>query len=253
MSAPAWLIARPIAHRGLHARESGIVENTLSAAQAAIERGFSIECDVQLTGDGEAVVFHDFTLDRLTGSRGAVAKKNLTDLAQLAMKDTQDRIPTLSEFLDVIAGRAPLIVEIKSRYDGDWRLTERVAEIVAGYEGPIAIKSFDPYVIAHLRENAERLGTDRRPLGIVAQARYDDGEWQSRPQALRENLAAFLHYPQSRPDFLSWRVDDLPHATPFLLRSQLDTPVITWTVRREEQRALAAKWADQIVFEGSVP
>jgi glycerophosphoryl diester phosphodiesterase len=169
------------------------------------------------------------------------------------MKDTQDRIPTLSEFLDVIAGRAPLIVEIKSRYDGDWRLTERVAEIVAGYEGPIAIKSFDPYVIAHLRENAERLGTDRRPLGIVAQARYDDGEWQSRPQALRENLAAFLHYPQSRPDFLSWRVDDLPHATPFLLRNQLDTPVITWTVRREGQRALAAKWADQIVFEGSVP
>lgn len=246
-------MARPIAHRGLHARESGIVENTLSAAQAAIERGFSIECDVQLTGDGEAVVFHDFNLDRLTGSRGAVAKKNLSDVAQLAMKETQDHIPTLSEFLDVIAGRAPLIVEIKSRYDGDWRLTERVAEITADYEGPIAIKSFDPYVIAHLRENAERLGTDRRPLGIVAQARYDDGEWQSRPQALRENLAAFLHYPQSRPDFLSWRVDDLPHATPFLLRSQLDRPVIAWTVRREEQRALAGKWADQIVFEGFVP
>src|SRR5438445_632336 len=79
------------------------------------------------------------------------------------------------------------------------------------------------------------------------------GEWQSRPQALRENLAAFLHYTQTRPDFLSWRVDDLPHAIPFLLRTQLETPVITWTVRREEQRARAAQWADQIVFEGFLP
>jgi glycerophosphoryl diester phosphodiesterase len=169
------------------------------------------------------------------------------------MKDTDDRIPTFSTLLDAIAGRAPLITEIKSRYDGDWRLAERVAAVIADYQGPIALKSFDPQVIAHLRDNADRLGTNRYPLGIVAQARYDDGEWQSRSQTLRENLAAFLHYPQTRPDFLSWRVDDLPHATPFLLRTQLDTPVIAWTVRREEQRARTAKWADQIVFEGFLP
>jgi glycerophosphoryl diester phosphodiesterase len=253
VSAPAWLTARPIAHRGLHARESGIVENTLSAAHAAIERGFSIECDVQLTSDGEAVVFHDWGLERLTARRGNVAKQSVADLAALAMKDTTDRVPTLAALLDAIAGRTPLIIEIKSHFDDDWRLAERVAAIIAGYEGPVAIKSFDPYVMAHLRENGERLGTDRRPLGIVAEARYDQGERQRLSQAMRESLAAFLHYPQTRPDFLSWRVDDLPHATPFLLRTQLDTPVIAWTVRREEQRALAAQWADQIVFEGFVP
>ena len=253
MTAPAWLTARPIAHRGLHARENGIIENTLSAAQAAIERGFSVECDVQPTGDGEAVVFHDFTVDRLTAGRGDVAKKSAADLSAIPLKDTADRIPTLDAFLETIAGRMPLIIEIKSRYDGDWRLAERVAAIIGDYDGPVALKSFDPFVIAHLRENAERLGTNRRPLGIVAEARYDHGEESRLPQTVRDGLTAFLHYPQTRPDFLSWRVDDLPHAIPFLLRSQLDTPVIAWTVRRDEQRERAAQWADQIVFEGFLP
>jgi glycerophosphoryl diester phosphodiesterase len=253
MSAPAWLIARPIAHRGLHARENCVIENTLSAAQAAIERGFSIECDVQFTGDGEAMVFHDFTLERLTEASGQLADTRADALAALAMKDTNDHMPSLAALLDLIGGRTPLIIEIKSRFDGDWRLAERVAAVVASYEGPIAIKSFDPRVIAHLRDNADRLGTNNRPLGMVAQACYEEGEWRRLPTELTQALAAFLHYPQSRPDFLSWRVDDLPDAIPFLLRTQLDVPVIAWTVRREEQRARAAQWADQIVFEAFAP
>jgi glycerophosphoryl diester phosphodiesterase len=252
VSAPAWLIARPIAHRGLHARENGIVENTLSAAQAAIERGFSIECDVQLAADGEAIVFHDFGLERLTNGSGELVSRRAAALSELAIKNTNDRISALPAFLAAVGGRTPLIIEIKSRFDGDWRLAERVAAVITGYEGPLALKSFDPHIIAHLRDNADRLGTGRRPLGIVAEARYDDHK-PPLPQPTRENLSAFLHYPQTRPDFLSWRVDDLPHAIPFLLRMRLDTPVITWTVRREEQWALAAQWADQIVFEGFVP
>jgi glycerophosphoryl diester phosphodiesterase len=169
------------------------------------------------------------------------------------MKDTNDRISSLSAFLEVIGGRAPLIIDIKSRFDGDWRLAERVAAVIADYEGPIAIKSFDPQVIAYLRDNADRLRIDRRPLGIVAEVNYDPGGRERLSPAVRESLAAFLHYPQTRPDFLSWRVDDLPHAIPFLLRTQLDTPVITWTVRREDQRARAEQWADQIIFEGFAP
>ena len=251
MSAPPWLTARPIAHRGLHTRANGIIENSVSAAEAAVERGFSIECDVQLTIDGDAVVFHDFTLERLTDATGDVAGKSAANLSELALKGSKDRISSLKAFLDLIGGRVPLIIEIKSRHDGDWRLSELVATVLAAYEGPVALKSFDPRVIAHLRENAERLGATRYPLGIVAEARYD--ELKHLPRAARESLAAFLHYPRTRPDFLSWRVDDLPHAIPFLLRTQLDTPVIAWTVRREAQRALAAQWADQIVFEGFLP
>ena len=252
MSAPAWLTARPIAHRGLHAPENGVVENTLSAAQAAIEGSFSIECDVQLTSDGEAVVFHDFALERLTNATGEVVSRSAAALSNVAIKHSDDRIPTLAAFLAAIGGRTPLIVEIKSRFDGDWRLAERVAAAIGDYEGPIAIESFDPRVIGHLRDNADRLGTGRYPLGIVAEAGYDDHK-PPLPPAMRENLVAFLHYPQTRPDFLSWRVDDLPHAIPFLLRTRLETPVLAWTVRREEQRARAAQWADQIVFEGLLP
>ena len=184
MSAPAWLTARPIAHRGLHARENRIIENTLSAAQAAIERGFSVECDVQLTGDGEALVFHDFTLERLTNGRGEVGQMTPGCALVTVKTNTHYRVASLPALLDLVGGRTPLVIEIKSRFDGDWRLAERVAAMVAGYDGPIAIKSFDPRVIAHLRDNADRLGTDRRPLGIVAQARYDDGEWSRLPAEL---------------------------------------------------------------------
>ena len=119
MSAPAWLTARPIAHRGLHARENGIVENTLSAAQAAIERGFSIECDVQLTSDGNAAVFHDFTLEGLTKGSGEVVSRSAAALSALTLKDSTDRISRLEAFLEVIGGRTPLIIEIKSQHDGD--------------------------------------------------------------------------------------------------------------------------------------
>ncbi|GAC1551985.1 MAG: glycerophosphodiester phosphodiesterase [Beijerinckiaceae bacterium] len=253
MSAPTWLTARPIAHRGLHGKETGFIENTLSSARAALDRGFGIECDVQITAEGEAVVFHDFTLERLTERPGEVSETSVAELGRLAMKNTDDRIATLSALLDLIGGRTPLIIEIKSRFDGDWKLTERVAAVLADYEGPVAIKSFDPYAIAYLRENAERLGVEQRPLGIVAEARYEAGEWRRLSRQLRDNLGAFLHYPQTRPDFLSWRVDDLPHAVPFLLRSVLDTPVVAWTVRNKAQRARAEQWADQIVFEGFAP
>ena len=133
MSAPAWLVARPIAHRGLHDRAKGIVENTLSAAEAAIAEGFAIECDVQDTADGEAVVFHDHTLDRLTDQRGPVRDRVAADLTKLAVAASEDRIPTLPMFLDRIAGRVPVIVEIKTRFDGSMGLARRTAEIASRY------------------------------------------------------------------------------------------------------------------------
>src|SRR5687767_10650074 len=117
MSAPDWLVARPIAHRGLHDPRKGIVENTFSAAEAAIAAHFTIECDVQGTSDGEAVVFHDHSLERLTNQRGPVRNRAAAELASVAITATPDRIPTLDAFLDRIGGRVPVIVEIKSRFD----------------------------------------------------------------------------------------------------------------------------------------
>ena len=245
-NAPAWLVARPIAHRGLHDAAKGVVENTLGAAEAAIRRGFAIECDVQLSCDGEAMVFHDDTLGRLTRARGAVSEKTVAEIQAAAFRDGEERAPTFPQLLARVAGRTPLICELKSRFDGDMRLAERVAALAREYDGPLAIKSFDPAPIAHLRARYAGIG----PLGMVAEASYSGRNWRDLSAAQKESCAAFLHYPETRPDFLSWSVDDLPHPTPFLLRRLEGLPVMTWTVRTAEQRRKASRWADQIVFEG---
>ncbi|HEV3043062.1 MAG TPA: glycerophosphodiester phosphodiesterase, partial [Roseiarcus sp.] len=146
-----------------------------------------------------------------------------------------------------VAGRVPIICEIKSEFDGDERLAAAIAGLGADYAGPLAIKSFDPAVIARLRREG-----GERPLGIVAESDYEGGYWRRLSPQQKSECANFLHYGETRPDFLSFRVDDLPHPTPFLLRMLQATPVLAWTVRSAEQREKATRWADQIVFEGDV-
>ena len=242
-----WLTARPIAHRGLHDRSDGRVENSAAAARAAVAGGYAIECDVQLTCDGDAIVFHDFTLDRLTRETGPVAERSSAALKETAYATGPDHLIALSDLLALVASRVPLICEIKSRFDGDVRLADRVATLARAYPGPLAIKSFDPGVITHLRRDPPC------PLGVVAESSYDGPEWASLPLPLRTELTQFLHYERTRPEFLSFHVGDLPHAVPFLLRCGLGLPVMAWTVRSPEQRAVAHPWVDQIVFEGFTP
>ena len=230
---PDWLTARPIAHRGLHDAARNVIENSLSAARGAIAAGYSIECDVQLTGDGEAIVFHDFELDRLTAGSGAVIHHTHASLQGLTLGESADRIATLPEFLSVIAGQVPLVCEIKSAFDGDVRLPKRVAEIASEYQGPLALKSFDPAVLKALRAEAQ-LQARRLPLGIVAEAHYGDADWAMFDDADKKALAALTHIPETRPDFLSYAVDDLPHAAGTLFRS-LGKPVVCWTVRTAPQ------------------
>lgn len=244
-NAPAWLTARPIAHRGWHDASQGRIENTLGAALAAIERGFAIECDVQLSRDGEAFVFHDATLDRLTEGAGPVGAHSAAELQAVRFLGCAEAMPTLAELLSTVAGAVPLICEIKSHFDGDCRLADRVAALAASYPGPIALKSFDPAPIAHLRAQG-----GAAPLGMVAEASYDDPYFSELHREQKQACAAFLHYPETRPDFLSWSVNDLPHATPFLLRQLRGLPVMVWTVRTPEQKRRAKAWADQAVFEG---
>jgi glycerophosphoryl diester phosphodiesterase len=249
-----WLVARPIAHRGLHDAKAGVIENSVSAARAAIVKNFAIECDVQLSADGEAMVFHDFDLDRLTNEKGPVVARSTNALTAIKLKGSDDRIVAFPDFLGLVAGRAPLVCEIKSRFDGDMRLAERAATCVANVGGPIALKSFDPAVIAHLQANRAALGLAHTPLGMVAQSNYDDphDDWARRSRQDKQALAQFLHWRETRPDFLSWSVWNLPHATPFLCRAALGLPVMTWTVRFPDQVAVARQWADQIIFEGDV-
>jgi len=243
------LLAKPIAHRGLHDRAAGVIENSLSAFAAAQHQGFAIECDVQRTSDGEAVVFHDFELGRLTDAAGRVDGRTTADLERTALSGGSDRIPTLSTMLDALGGRTPVVVEIKSRFDGDMRLTQRVVEILRDFPGhPICVESFDPRVVAMLRASAPE-----RPRGFVGMSGYDYPDFDLATPEEKHAMANLLHFEEMRPDFLSWKVADLRSAAPFLCRAALGIPVSAWTVRGADQAAFAADHADQIVFEGFRP
>ncbi len=247
-TSPDWLTARPIAHRGLHDRAAGRLENTLSAAEAAVEHGFAIECDVQLSADGEAMVFHDHALGRLTERSEPVGEVAAADLAGLSVGGGADRIPTLAAFLARIAGRVPVVVEVKSRFDGDMRLAARTAEVVRDYDGPLCLESFDPRVVIALADLAPAL-----PRGIVGQVDYEGPDYAVLPPEERRAMASLLHLSEAKPDFLSWRVGDLPCAHVHLARLLGGLPVTAWTVRDPQARAKAEAYADQIVFEGFLP
>lgn len=252
VNAPAWLVQRPIAHRGLHDKAKGVIENTLRAAQAAIASGFAIECDLQMSADGEAIVFHDETLDRLADASGPLAAMTAAGIAKVKIKDADEPPPAFAAFLAVVGGRTPVICELKSRFDGDWRIADRVAALAAAYDGPLAFKSFDHDLVAYLRLRRPRTRSPGGPcpIGIVAEASYDDPDWSFLSAEQKRDWTDFDHFDLARPDFLSWNVDDLPHRIPFLVRELTHAPVMAWTVRTAPQREAAHKWADQIVFEG---
>ena len=164
--APDWLTARPIAHRGLHDAAGGLIENTAGAVRAAIDGAYGIEVDLQLSADGEAMVHHDDVLGRLTEGAGRLDRMTAAELQRVPFRDSAERMMTLGELCDLVAGRAAMLIELKSRFDGDSRLPARVAAVLAGYHGPVAPMSFDPKQLNVLRHKSPRL-----PRGIVA-AKY---------------------------------------------------------------------------------
>lgn len=246
----SWLTSRPIAHRGYHNKNEGRIENTPSAIAAAIERNFSIEVDVQELADGDALVFHDDTLDRLTFETGPVIARAFDDLKDVVMRGTSDKLWRLDDLLDLINGRVGLCIEIKSHFrrDSQRAFVTRIAERLARYKGPVVVKSFDPDMLSVLREVAPDL-----PRGIVADNTRDMKEWGRRTRIERFMLRHLLHAPRTRPHFVSYCVHHLPAFGPTILRRWFGCPLITWTVRTEEDRKRAELFADQIVFEGFDP
>ncbi len=240
-----WLTARPIAHRGLHDAATGVIENMPSAFEAAIAGRYGIECDVQASADGEAMVHHDDALGRLTEGDAPLSTLSAAALKAVAFKATADRMLTLAELCDLVGERVPLIVEIKSRFDGDLQLTRRVAEVLGRYQGPAAAMSFGPAPIALLREIEPSL-----TRGIVAERHYTHHEWDALPAATKRNLAFFLHAPRTRPHFIAYSVKDLPAVPPLIARHLFGLPLLTWTVRSASDRDTAARYADQMIFEG---
>ena len=243
-----WLTAKPIAHRGLHDAANGIVENTAGAVQAALAAGYGIEVDLQISADGEAMVHHDAVLGRITEGEGRLDQLTSAQLKRVKFRDSAERMLTLTELCDLIGGRAVLLPELKSRFDGDDRLAARVAALLSGYKGPVAPMSFDPVQLQILRQKAPKL-----PRGVVA-ARYKPHPyWDQMPPRLRYRMGLLLPSAPARPQFVAYMNDNLPALAPWLARHILCLPLIAWVVRTQAQRQLAARYADQVIFEGFRP
>lgn len=225
--------AAPFAHRGLHG--AGIVENSGSAIAAAIDGGYGIEIDVQLSRDGEAMVFHDYKLDRLTESVGPVAERSAAELQALPLRLTSEPMPRLSEALARIGGRAPLLIEVKSPDNKVARLCRAVRRDLHAYDGPVGIMSFNPSVGRWFAAAAPHL-----LRGLVVT--------ESGKKGLRGRIERSLAVAWAKADFLAYDIRDLPSRFAAASRSR-GIPVYTWTVRSDEQRARAAASADQIIFE----
>jgi glycerophosphoryl diester phosphodiesterase len=229
------LIRQPIAHRGRHDGNHQVWENTLSAFEAAISGGFAIECDLQYAGDAVPVVFHDDDMERLCNIKGDIRAKSSGELGLMSIGGTKDKVPSLAKMLSLVRGRMPIVLELKGREGDDEAFASSVLELVEDYDGPVALMSFDHWLLRDLKE----IGTSR-PVGLTA-------EGMKREEFIAHEQAMLLGL-----DFISYNIMHLPNDYITLQRSK-GIPVITWTVRNAAQQAHSAAHAEQITFEGFDP
>jgi glycerophosphoryl diester phosphodiesterase len=235
----AFLTRVPFAHRGLHG--GGIVENSRAAFEAAIAAGHGIETDVQVSADGVAMAFHDYDLDRLTEESGPVAECKAKKLGKIALKGTGETIPTLAEMLDLVAGRVPILIEVKAKGRKVKKLCRSVAEALEDYQGEAAVMSFNPEVGHWFARNARDV-----VKGLVVTEEKETNLAQRVKGAAERSLSIF----RAEPDFLAYDVRDLPSAFADGVRAK-GMPVLTWTVRSQDDHLAAAEGADQVIYERS--
>lgn len=239
MTELGWLTAAPFAHRGLHDHGRGIPENSVTAFAAAAEAGFPIELDVHRSADGHAVVVHDRRLLRLTGRPLRVDRTPWSALADLRLLETEERIPLLGDVLDLVAGRVGVMVEIKNTSRRVGPIERAVADVLAGYGGPVCVASFNPGTIAWFASNRPEVirGQTAGPMEDVPM-----------PGWVRVAMARMIAATRMSPHFISYDLRGLPD--PMVERRRGERPLITWTVRTSEDLEKARTLADNFIFEG---
>lgn len=232
------------AHRGLHGK--GRAENSLSAFRAAVEAGFGIELDVRVSADGEVVVVHDPTLERVAGIARAVREMRAEELATVSLLGTGEGVPTLAEVLALVDGRVPLLIEIKEDTAADCDVVPRLLPLLAAYRGPILVESFNPLSLGRVRRGAPHI-----LRGLLCDVYHTDPARRSLTYRL---LELFLLNVKARPQFLAYH---LPSRTflPFrLFRTLYRMPCMAWTVRSEEEETVARESGfATVIFEGYCP
>ena len=238
----AWdlLFAPAVAHRGLWSPD-GAPENSLGAFQAACAAGYGIELDVQLSADGEAMVFHDEDLARMTGVPGRLSDRTAAELSELRLKGTDERIPTLAETLALVGRRAMVHIELKTPYGHVGPLEQRVHEIIIDHAGPVCVIGFNPYSHAWF---AERFPGVLRGLDSYSYAKAPHMD-----EAQRRAFANLEHVAIARPHFLALGLDMLPNAMAAKHRAD-GMPIVAWTVKKPEQWEAVREACDNLIFEG---
>lgn len=243
---PDWLL-QPIAHRGLHDAARGIIENTPSAFDAALRNGYAIETDLRSAACGTPMVFHDSRLERLTHGAGPLDAHDAAALGAVRFSDTADKMPTLTALLDQVAGRVPLFLEIKSDFSDHTAFARRIAADLRGYDGPVALMSFDPWLLGTFRDLAPHL-----PRGLGA-TRLRAREMPQAGALRRLALTHLLFIEVARPYFIACEQSALGLAGPCVARRVARLPAIAWTIRSPGEASRALGRAGAIIFEGFMP
>lgn len=248
MSLPAAFLTRPIAHRARHGAAGP--ENSVEAIEAAVSEGWGIEIDLQLSKDGQAMVFHDYDLGRLTGETGPVQQRSSTELGAIRPTGSGHGIPTLHQVLDQIGGRTALLIELKDQHgqmgQTNGALERAAAAALDGYGGPVAVMSFNPEMVAAMAELAPEV-----PRGLTTSA-YSAEDWTLLPATVRERLREIPDYARTGATFISHQRADLTRPRVAELKHQ-GARILCWTVRSAEEEHEARKVAENITFEGYTP
>jgi len=239
---PQWIFTRPIAHRGLHDAAAGIPENSPAAFAAAVAAAYPIELDVRVTRDGRAAVFHDASLRRLTGVEGDVSATDSAALGELRLAGTGEAIPLLDDVLDAVAGRVPLLIELKN--EGPVGGVEAATlDALDAYRGSAAVQSFNPYTLEWFARHAPE-----RARGLLSGG-FDDAAMDA---DMKEKLRNLELTGVASPDFIGYDVRRLPFEPVARLR-RAGLPVLGWTVRDAAEAERARQYCDNIIFEGFTP
>jgi glycerophosphoryl diester phosphodiesterase len=237
----------PLAHRTLHDVRARRPENSISGAQAAIAANYGLEIDLQLSSDGVPMVFHDDQLQRLTRHVGLVRDYTAGELTAMRLSHGDESIPMLADFLTLVDGVVPLLIEIKDQ-DGalgpnTGEMERAVCEDLKGYAGPVALMSFNPHAVAKCAEFAPDI-----PRGLVTDPFLVD-EWPDVDTAWLAELAGVPEYENVGASFISHNVDDLKAPRVAELKAT-GAAIFCWTVKSAEQEVLARQIVDNVTFEG---
>jgi len=232
-----WILAKPIAHRGLH--DDSVPENSLAAFEAAIEAGYPIEIDVQLTKDKIPVVYHDDFLLRLTGLKKRVTKAMFKAVRTLKIDGSDEDVPTFKEVLEFVDGRVPLLIEIK-RNKGSRGIERIILETLKDYKGEFAIQSFNPIALRKVRKIDPSIY-----CGLLSSKLTEMKMLRIKKAAVRNARLFFL----AKPDFVSFEINSFPNDRVKRFREELKLPIIGWTIKTKEDIERAIEYCDGIIFE----